>query len=64
MDTKTMQMIVRNGHFAGYDIRHKKQVHRTILLAQTMADKLSQKRSQPIKLGCPAPKNLTPTPSM
>lgn len=44
MDTTTMQLIVTNGHFMGYDLKHKKKVRKTVMQAQAMAEKIYARR--------------------
>ncbi len=43
MDQTTIKMIVNNGHFIGYGLSHKKKVRKTVMTAQAMADRLSQR---------------------
>lgn len=43
MDQMTIKMIVNNGHFIGYGLSHKKKVRKTVMTAQAMADRLSQR---------------------
>nr|WP_321500161.1 hypothetical protein [uncultured Dethiosulfovibrio sp.] len=43
MDQTTIKMIVNNGHFIGYGLNHKKKVRKTVMTAQAIADRLSQR---------------------
>lgn len=43
MDQTTIKMIINNGHFIGYGLNHKKKVRKTVMTAQAMADRLSQR---------------------
>lgn len=43
MDQTMIKMIVNNGHFIGYGLSHKRKVRKTVMAAQAMVDRLSQR---------------------